>query len=237
MSVSDNVNQAKTILGGKGGDVVTLFKLAKRLKGERQFDYARRILARALSNPKVDDDPARKTEIIQQHALCTYKDQDLPAHERFDAALQILKKITNFGETNKEKQETLGLLGAIYKRKWEADGQKLNLERSLLYYLSGHRKGITFEKQGYPSINAAFVLDLLARQEEAEKLEDPRLSKELEGEGVAGDGAATAARRREQANRIRAQIVEKLKDAPKVEMTRDPPGEDGLQKPERKKRT
>ena len=90
----------------------------------------------------------------------------------------------------------MGLAGAIFKRKWEADGKRQNLERSLFYYLKGYTQclpadapaearedvlGYVREKmkdpawkmdatkdQGWNGLNAAFVLDLLAEQEDAE---------------------------------------------------------------------
>jgi len=232
MKVSDNVAQAKRNLGGQDADVETLFKLAKGLKSDRQFDYARRILARALSHPKIDDYEG-KTEVIQQHALCTYKDQDLPAHERVDVALQILKKITNYGDNPEEKVETFGLYGAIYKRKWEVDGQRLNLERSLHYYRLGHAYDDHCRiKQGYASINAAYLLELLAHQEASEQLGDKRLAAlaasaprwcappQPEGNGAAPASADTAAIRRAEADAIRRQIVENV-----PEDVSDPPGD------------
>ena len=61
--------------------------------------------------------------------------------------------------------ETLGLVGAIHKRKFEVDGQKQHLDESLAYYLKGHQQGAATD-YGYTGINAAFILDLLASQEE-----------------------------------------------------------------------
>ena len=46
------------------------------------------------------------------------------------------RQYLRFVET--QDTETLGLAGAIFKRKWEADGKRQNLERSLFYYLKGY---------------------------------------------------------------------------------------------------
>jgi hypothetical protein len=93
-------------------------------------------------------------------------------------------------------QETLGLAGAIYKRRWESDGQKAHLDRSFAYYEKGYRQGIN-KDLGYTAINAAFVLDLLAAQEDEE-------TKELAGTvGLAYD-------HRVKAGKIRQEIIETL---------------------------
>src|SRR5262249_7329534 len=91
--------------------------------------------------------------------------------ERHNRALQILSEIGSLAPaTDAEKldQETLGIAGGIHKRKWEAEGQLQDLETSLGYYLRGwrHRDGVTGD-YGYTAINAAYVLDCLAAQEEA----------------------------------------------------------------------
>jgi len=41
-------------------------------------------------------DQKLREKIYQQFALCTYKDQDLPADERLDRALEILAKDRGF---------------------------------------------------------------------------------------------------------------------------------------------
>lgn len=94
--------------------------------------------------------------------MLTYKDPDLPIDEALNSALSILSGIADLKTTN--DQETLGLAGAIYKRWWEAYGQRDDLERSLDYYLRGQAQGAD-QDQGYTAINAAFVYDLLAAQE------------------------------------------------------------------------
>ncbi|HJU53243.1 MAG TPA: tetratricopeptide repeat-containing protein, partial [Pyrinomonadaceae bacterium] len=170
-----NVKEAKSIIQGKTKTAEELLKLGKALKTERAFSFARRVLERALDDKALDKNPPLKVLIHQQCALCTYKDEDLSARERYDMALRVLNAIDDFGDTVKEKQETMGLYGAIYKRKWEVDAHKLNLERSLLYYRRGYEMGVKTD-QGYTAINAAYVLELLAYQEAAEKLDDPRLS-------------------------------------------------------------
>lgn len=163
MSQNEFKVRAQRILRGQSdNDPKELLQLAKDLMKEKSFTLARRILGRALSEPSINENPTLKHKIHQQAAVCTYKDMDLPADERLDRALDLLHA-TDHLETTTD-QETLGIAGAIYKRKWGVDSQKQQLERSLLYYLRGHEQGVVKDR-GYTGINAAFVLDLLAHQE------------------------------------------------------------------------
>lgn len=181
-----------------------MLKLAKRLARQKSIGLARRILKRARVDLKRSHDPAIYLEIFQKSALFTYKDPDLPLEWRLGTALEILGEAEDLAAT--ESQETLGLAGAIYKRKWEADGLRQNLERALFYYLRGYALGLRDEHvdaavpaagrpaalqalranvlhflrdnpqctlwadqdRGYCGINAAFVLDLLAQEEDGE---------------------------------------------------------------------
>jgi|SRR5829696_1732254 len=55
-----------------------LVEFAETLRDHQQFGYARRLLGRVRS---VAQD---REELRQQHALCTYKDLELPASRRLD---------------------------------------------------------------------------------------------------------------------------------------------------------
>lgn len=193
---SAGVKEAENILRGKSSDVGSILELSAKLKGEKAFGLARRILALAR-NMKPDDEKLAD-KLRQQHALCTYKDPDLPANNRLDRALQILGEGEDLRET--KSQETLGLAGAIYKRKWELFGGKLILERSLSYYLRGYQEGPAGD-QGYTGINAAFLLDLLAAMETAEAKDT----------GSSNKGAHS---RREEAKLIREDLVATLPSLP-----------------------
>lgn len=126
--------------------------------------------------------------------MCTYKDPDLPTDLKFDRALEILGQCEDLNTTR--DQERLGLAGAIYKNKWEAFGQRADLERSLAYYTRGYAGGIAGDN-GYTAINAAFILDLIADQEMAESQS-------------ANASSDIAARRNAEAARIRKEIVNQL---------------------------
>jgi len=145
--------------------------LAKTLREYQLFGYARRLLGR-LRSEGTDSE-----ELRQQHALCTYKDEELPAMRRLDTALEILTSASPL-ETSKDA-ETLGIAGAIYKRKWEVEAKRADLERSLWCYDQGFKQKDD-ELSEYAGINAAFVADRIAaleqeafgRADEAKRLRD-----------------------------------------------------------------
>ena len=199
---SINVKAARDILRGQSLEPREMLKLAKKLKEEKQFGLARRLLSRARLEPSLNDDPKLRLEVYQQSAVCTYKDPDLQADARLDRAFEILRQSCEDISTTTD-QETLGITGAIYKRKWELDSQKQQLERALNYYLRGYKNPDLLKPprpdtdQGYTGINAAFVLDLLAHQEEEEAKKAKAVS-ELPGQ------------RRKQAKEIRAEIVKNV---------------------------
>src|SRR5215213_10408889 len=160
---SKNVKATLVILRGGQEGPRKMLELATELKRELRFTYARRLLLRASKHKDTALDQKLRERIFQQLALCTYKDEDLPADDRLDRALGTLSQIAEFETTT--DQETLGLVAAIYKRKWEIDNQRQNLERSLFYYLRGYEQGPRND-QGYTGINSADVLDQLASLEE-----------------------------------------------------------------------
>jgi exonuclease VII small subunit len=169
-----------------------LLDLAERLKKDGRFSHARRVLAAARSRPVRDAALAR--QLRERHALCTYKDTDLPADARLDAALAILSDGENLATTT--EQETLGLAGAIHKRRWQLDLRRENLEQSLHYYRRGHEVGAE-QDFGYTSINTAYVLDLLASLEES-------------AAQAAGTVSPIAAERRAEARTIRETLTKVL---------------------------
>ena len=188
---NEDVELARRVLAGADIPFDELISLTRRLKTARYFSYARQLFSRAR---RKQESAARRLFLAQQHALCTYKDPDLPYTERAERALEILGEVENLSDTT--NQETLGLAGAIFKYKWSADGQRLNLERSLAYYLRGYQGGVEGD-YGYTGINAAFVLDQIAFQENRESRR-------------AGLDAVTAVERRMKARGIREDIVARV---------------------------
>src|SRR5262249_21033124 len=170
------------------------------LKKERAFGLGWQVAERAARDPRVSGNEALRIGVAQERALCTYKDPDLPAYDKLEAALAILKGI---GLDTTTDRETLGLAGAIYKRRFEIGAQARDLERSAYYYERGFSQGTT-EDHGYTGINAAYVLDWLADQESIPGWQPP-------------DGADVARARRDRAAKIRRQLVDRLPDLEKKE--------------------
>src|SRR4029078_7399632 len=78
-----DVERAKKILGGDGASLSEISGLAETLKDCRYFGYARRLFAQARLHPEAARVPAAtKLRLVQRHALCTYKDPDLPLETR-----------------------------------------------------------------------------------------------------------------------------------------------------------
>ena len=137
------IAEAEEILHAQAVDYQTAKALVFRLKKKKLFGYARKILSLARQK-NIDIDQKSGLWLAQQHALCTYKDADLPCDERLDRALSILEsylKTRQESLTSTADQETLGIAGAIHKRKWEMNNQKQHLECSLAYYLRGYKEG------------------------------------------------------------------------------------------------
>lgn len=179
---------------GSGGEeyAEVLYRLAMRLKKKGEFGYARKVLSWARRTSVTD--PTLRSKLRKEQALCTYKDPLLPLEGRLDRGLEVLGEEEDLGSTR--NPETLGLAGAIYKRKWEVDGQKQNLEQSLAFYLRGYEEGPENDN-GYTGINAAYVLDLLA-------------SVEQEGSKRGDPAGSDAERRREMSRAIRERIINAL---------------------------
>ncbi|HEX3559383.1 MAG TPA: patatin-like phospholipase family protein [Pyrinomonadaceae bacterium] len=233
--VERDVARAIEVLGG--ATVMQpdeMLELAKSLAEYKQMGYARRVLNRACAVVSRNEYPKLYTKIFQKAALYTYKDPDLPLEWKLDRAYKILGKIEDLAATH--DTETLGLAGAIFKRKWEVDGKRQNLERALFYYLKGYAQGLpagatvaeradvlkylrenpasvldASKDQGWNGLNAAFVLDVLAAQEDEEAAR-------------VGVSARIADERRAQARLIREELarsVPPLRDQPGYEWLRD----------------
>jgi predicted acylesterase/phospholipase RssA/tetratricopeptide (TPR) repeat protein len=180
------VQEAKDYLNGHQIAPERVKDLVKDLKNEDRFGRARQVLSK-VRNARIPD-AALRMWFAQQHALCTYKDSDVPVLRALDNALAILHASVNLANTS--DQETLGIAGAIHKRRWQATGQKDQLEKSYHYYRRGFDVGPKNDR-GYTAINAAFVLDQLADIEMA-------------------DGAPSVEERRIEATKIREEVIAQL---------------------------
>jgi predicted acylesterase/phospholipase RssA len=203
--------RAYLILSGAAAEPSEQLELAVRLAGDKELGLARRLMKTARSAVKPSDPVFLK--VYQKSTLYTYKDPDLPLDWRLDRAFEILQDAGDLATTT--SAESLGLAGAIFKRKWEVDSDRQQLERALFFYLRGYALGAPEAEranvlaylernpgcvmdptrdQGWTGLNAAFVLDLVADQEEA-------------GAARAGMGSPAAALRRRSAQLIREEII------------------------------
>lgn len=154
-----------------------LKKLLKELEVNDQFAYATEILLR-----KMKEDEEQKISITakdyQTLVKYIYKDTSLPSSFKFEKALQQLHAHLDLDETS--NCETLGLAGAVYKRKWQFDHQFKNLVLSRFYYKQGyiHWRAFLHEQNkdkkdvrndsGFTAINYAYLCELMA----TDKLEE-----------------------------------------------------------------
>ena len=180
----DALYKAEQIFSGTDpGAGKTLIKLAKRLKAHSDFSAARRLFGKAKA--RGDLEPARELYASQQEALCTYKDPAMPRAARLDDALKLLQRADL--RDDRPSAESLGLAGAIYKRKWELGNRLADLRESRRHYQAGHDESETNQPTragdpdrgedpnllyrnpdwdaGYNGINAAFLGDKLASLE------------------------------------------------------------------------
>lgn len=188
------VAQVRGVLRGRRMDADRAYRLAKELSGLDAHYWARRLLLKMLSRPEIER--RHRQRLSQGLALATYKDPTLLRDQAFDEALKILSG--QFDLQTTDDQETLGLIGSIYKRRWHLDGRREWLEQSLHYYRRGLECGLAGDA-GYTAINAAFVLDMLARLETQASRDPDRPH-------------PAAERRRTEARRIRETILAELGD-------------------------
>ncbi|HWH79996.1 MAG TPA: patatin-like phospholipase family protein, partial [Candidatus Binatus sp.] len=153
------VTEAKLILHGNAGiPPFSDFKvLISALKGALHFRLAHDLIVFACGSGIQSHD---RTWLIQQQALCIYKDEDRLPRERLDTAMELLNGI-GLRDPNNTNAETLALGGAIYKRKWEFDGQLEDLHEAVALYNAAWQRNPQAD-MGYGGINAAFILELLA---------------------------------------------------------------------------
>lgn len=153
-------NQARAILEGKRiASVEELKGLADQFQKNRDYGHARKLLELAVGRSPEDD------TILLALALCTYQDEELLPLLRFSRALDILEKL-GLGDPHKATFQILKLGGAIYKRKWEYDGQIESLYQALAFYRAAYAADPQQDK-GYCGVNAAYILDILASRARA----------------------------------------------------------------------
>lgn len=191
------VSEAKTLLACKDIAPEPALALADELINVSEFGLARRLLERVLPAAYAKSDLERG--IAQKCAFAIYQDPDLNREMAVTQAIAVLEKTFDLGAT--ADQETLGLAGAIYKRRWEISGRKIYLEQALSYYERGIKPGIAGD-DGYTAINAAYIHDVLA-------FTDEKASQKL------NIAIGNAPKHRQEAQQLRKQVIAAL--TPKIE--------------------
>lgn len=128
--------------------IAELIKLAEAAKSRADFTTARTLFDEALNL-----DPANSF-LLQRKALVTYKSNP-KSMDALKEAENILNKLDPKSTTD---PETLGLLGAIKKRMFDATNDQVYLDSSISFYA----RGFYVKQDYYNGINLAFMLTLKA---------------------------------------------------------------------------
>ena len=98
------VQKARLILRGASATPQELLNLASELKRVNEFGYARKLLSLARKDSRINEDEKLRRKLIQQQALCTYKDPDKPVADRLERALEILAEGDPLAQTTTRKR-------------------------------------------------------------------------------------------------------------------------------------
>ncbi|MDX8399433.1 MAG: tetratricopeptide repeat-containing protein, partial [Gallionellaceae bacterium] len=178
--LQDEIKLAESILAAKVAlpqDFKEFKTLVGCLKGGQKFGLARKLLAVgrsqfvmltqddlvqiSLKGRRANGKTPDAVWMIQQQAICTYKDEELQPAKRFAKALCLLEEVglRNKSTTN---SETLSLGGAVYRRMWEQGGQLDDLYKALSFYQAAWDGDKDDAERCYGGVNAAFIYDQMA---------------------------------------------------------------------------
>lgn len=140
-------------LAEKDNHIFAITEKARSLMSESEFLEAAKLWKRASEMAPTED------YFVQQQTLATYKSKQPSEATALSDALRIIEKLSNNGESN--DPETLGLVGAIYKRMWLINCDRECLRRAKNFY----EKGFQISSDYYTGENFALCLDLLSSTE------------------------------------------------------------------------
>lgn len=140
-------------LAEKDNHIFAITEKARSLMIENEFTEAAKLWKRASEMAPTED------YFVQQQTLATYKSKQPSEATALSDALRIIEKLSHNGESN--DPETLGLVGAIYKRMWLINNDRECLRRAKNFY----EKGFQISSDYYTGENFALCLDLLASTE------------------------------------------------------------------------
>lgn len=167
------IEKARLALNGKHFSLKELKSLTAELEALDQFNYASEILLEQITMAESVGIPVPLKD-KQTLAKYIYKDQSLPSSLKYKKALDVLNLVDDLSISR--RCETLGLAGAIYKRKWQYNHQFKNLILSRYYYKRGYDEwceyikngGALWDKKsgfndlGFTAINYAYLNELMA---------------------------------------------------------------------------
>jgi predicted acylesterase/phospholipase RssA len=181
------IRQARAALSGAALTSAELGRLCESLVSIDQFDYASELLI-----IKIDQDEAAgikpSLSDCQDLVKYIYKDNSLSSQFKYDRAIKTLNAVDDLTQTR--NCESLGLAGAIYKRRWQYDHQYRNLILALHYHERGFKTWQAYidgnndlatnnpgNDRGWNAINYAYVLEL----EAVNRMEETCIATALEG--------------------------------------------------------
>jgi predicted acylesterase/phospholipase RssA len=177
-----------------------LINLIYSLRNLQSFSYGRLIAEKARKRDDIAAlDQKGRRRLLDLLVTCTYMDPEAPPRVALSRATGFLHEMEfGRGADGSVDGNALSLAGAIEKRWWEVDGNIAHLERALGYYYSAFDIDAMTAEDGYPGVNAAFLLDLIAFIEGGGGMHDAARS------GLLSPSAEV---RRRNARRIRETIV------------------------------
>lgn len=148
--------------------IFAISEKAKELMNENNFIESAKFWGKAAAIAPSED------YFLQQQTLATYKSKYPSEASALSDALVIIKQLLNAdGESN--DPETLGLMGAIYKRMWLVNNDVEFLKRAI----SAYEKGFQIRNDYYTGENYALCLDIMAdfEKDKDEKIFNTMLAK------------------------------------------------------------
>jgi hypothetical protein len=134
---ADRMVAATRFLWGQTGTFTEVCELAFVLMDtDKRLDRARRLLRIAEHQIDCQADTLTQRQLIQQIALCTLLDDNVSVEYRFASALQILESIAPLDRL--DDQDSLCLVGEVFKSEWQANGRTSALRQSLKFYRKDH---------------------------------------------------------------------------------------------------
>jgi tetratricopeptide (TPR) repeat protein len=134
------------VVADDDGNTRQLLERARAATDASDFDTAR-VLFQLIREQRPSDD-----YVVQQLALATYKSKRPDARQALADAREILKTLKPEKTTD---PETLGLWGAVHKRMWDLDGDRVALDVAI----GAHERGFYLKQDYYNGINLAFMLN------------------------------------------------------------------------------